>query len=296
MAIAMALNGGLGLIHYNMPERQQLSEVSRVKYHVPGMIPDPIKVTPDQYVGGRRQNDGGAPLRVQHLPGGGGRRTAGGAVARARGQAALRAAQGGRGDDAPRPGAHHQPQGTRPRPHCACGQVFHRASRHPQAPGGGRRGQAARPLHDERRGTDRAGTQIAVQAGPGQPVPAGVRRGGQRRAQRLRRARPRTDPQPRVGTGRTRRGRGGRVHGPRPQQGRGRHGAPVAGCVPQTAHHCRQRHHRGGRGISGLLRRQHHQGGPGTGVHLHHPAGGRRGHPAVDRPVRLQPRRRPMQA
>jgi IMP dehydrogenase len=51
MATAMALNGGLGLIHYNMPERQQLSEVSRVKYHVPGMIPDPIKVSPDQLVG-----------------------------------------------------------------------------------------------------------------------------------------------------------------------------------------------------------------------------------------------------
>jgi len=51
MATAMALNGGLGLIHYNMPERQQLSEVSRVKYHVPGMIPDPIKVAPDQLVG-----------------------------------------------------------------------------------------------------------------------------------------------------------------------------------------------------------------------------------------------------
>ena len=31
MAIALALNGGLGLIHYNMPQRQQLSEVSRVK-------------------------------------------------------------------------------------------------------------------------------------------------------------------------------------------------------------------------------------------------------------------------
>ena len=27
MATAMALNGGLGLIHYNMPERQQLHEV-----------------------------------------------------------------------------------------------------------------------------------------------------------------------------------------------------------------------------------------------------------------------------
>src|SRR4029434_8562946 len=33
MAIAMALNGGLGLVHYNMPEKQQLSEVSRVKCH-----------------------------------------------------------------------------------------------------------------------------------------------------------------------------------------------------------------------------------------------------------------------
>jgi IMP dehydrogenase len=50
MAIAMALNGGLGLIHYNMPERQQLSEISRVKYHVPGMIHDPITVTPDKFI------------------------------------------------------------------------------------------------------------------------------------------------------------------------------------------------------------------------------------------------------
>lgn len=51
MAIAMALNGGLGLIHYNMPERQQLSEVSRVKNHVHGLIQDPIKVAPDQIIG-----------------------------------------------------------------------------------------------------------------------------------------------------------------------------------------------------------------------------------------------------
>jgi IMP dehydrogenase len=47
MAIAMALNGGLGLIHYNMPEKQQLSELSRVKNHVHGLIQDPIKVAPD---------------------------------------------------------------------------------------------------------------------------------------------------------------------------------------------------------------------------------------------------------
>src|SRR5947208_12584563 len=51
MAIAMALNGGLGLIHYNMPERQQLSEVSRVKNNVHGLIQDPIKVTPEQVIG-----------------------------------------------------------------------------------------------------------------------------------------------------------------------------------------------------------------------------------------------------
>ena len=51
MAIAMALNGGLGLIHYNMPEREQLSQVSRVKYHVQGLIQDPIKISPNQLIG-----------------------------------------------------------------------------------------------------------------------------------------------------------------------------------------------------------------------------------------------------
>jgi IMP dehydrogenase len=51
MAIAMALNGGLGLIHYNMADRDQLSEVSRVKNHVHGLIQDPIKTAPDQLIG-----------------------------------------------------------------------------------------------------------------------------------------------------------------------------------------------------------------------------------------------------
>jgi IMP dehydrogenase len=51
MAIAMAANGGLGLIHYNMPERQQLSEVSRVKNHVHGLIQEPITVAPEQLIG-----------------------------------------------------------------------------------------------------------------------------------------------------------------------------------------------------------------------------------------------------
>jgi IMP dehydrogenase len=47
----MAQNGGLGLIHYNMAEADQLSEVSRVKNHVHGLIQDPIKVSPEQFVG-----------------------------------------------------------------------------------------------------------------------------------------------------------------------------------------------------------------------------------------------------
>lgn len=51
MAIAMALNGGLGLIHYNMPEKQQLSEVSRVKYHIQGLIQEPIKIGADHLIG-----------------------------------------------------------------------------------------------------------------------------------------------------------------------------------------------------------------------------------------------------
>ena len=51
MAIALALNGGLGLIHYNMSEKQQLKEVSSVKNHVHGLIQEPITVTPDLNVG-----------------------------------------------------------------------------------------------------------------------------------------------------------------------------------------------------------------------------------------------------
>jgi IMP dehydrogenase len=51
MAIAMARAGGLGLIHCNMPERQQLSEVSRVKNNVHGLIHEPIKVLPEGLIG-----------------------------------------------------------------------------------------------------------------------------------------------------------------------------------------------------------------------------------------------------
>ncbi len=51
MAIAMALNGGLGLIHYNMSPKDQVKEVARVKRHIHGLIEDPITVSPDQLIG-----------------------------------------------------------------------------------------------------------------------------------------------------------------------------------------------------------------------------------------------------
>lgn len=51
MAIAMAQNGGMGLIHYNMSEKDQLKEVSRVKNYVNGLIQDPITVHPEETIG-----------------------------------------------------------------------------------------------------------------------------------------------------------------------------------------------------------------------------------------------------
>ena len=51
MAIAMALNGGIGVIHYNMPPKDQVKEVARVKRHIHGLIQDPITVGPDATIG-----------------------------------------------------------------------------------------------------------------------------------------------------------------------------------------------------------------------------------------------------
>ncbi|HET7537764.1 MAG TPA: IMP dehydrogenase, partial [Candidatus Didemnitutus sp.] len=51
MAIAMALNGGLGLVHYNLPPKDQIKEIARVKHHIHGLIQDPMTVAPDMLVG-----------------------------------------------------------------------------------------------------------------------------------------------------------------------------------------------------------------------------------------------------
>jgi IMP dehydrogenase len=50
MAIAMAQQGGLGIIHKNMPIEAQSDEVDRVKRSESGMIVNPITISPEQRI------------------------------------------------------------------------------------------------------------------------------------------------------------------------------------------------------------------------------------------------------
>ena len=51
LAISLALEGGIGVIHKNLSIEQQRKEVDKVKRHVTGMIVDPIVISPNQPVG-----------------------------------------------------------------------------------------------------------------------------------------------------------------------------------------------------------------------------------------------------
>lgn len=51
MAIALARQGGLGVIHKNMPPERQAGEVDKVKRSESGMIADPITLPPDKTIG-----------------------------------------------------------------------------------------------------------------------------------------------------------------------------------------------------------------------------------------------------
>src|SRR6202051_2707200 len=50
LAIALAQQGGIGLIHRNMPVDKQAEEVDRVKRSESGMIVDPVTVDPEQKI------------------------------------------------------------------------------------------------------------------------------------------------------------------------------------------------------------------------------------------------------
>lgn len=47
MAIAMAQNGGLGVLHRNMPPEQQAAMIRKIKRFESGMVLDPITIAPD---------------------------------------------------------------------------------------------------------------------------------------------------------------------------------------------------------------------------------------------------------
>src|SRR5512138_1081721 len=49
-AIAMAQEGGMGIIHKNMTPEEQASEVDKVKKSESGMIVDPITMRPEQRI------------------------------------------------------------------------------------------------------------------------------------------------------------------------------------------------------------------------------------------------------
>ena len=50
LAIAMAQEGGIGIIHKNMSADKQAAEVSKVKRHESGVVKDPITIAPDMLV------------------------------------------------------------------------------------------------------------------------------------------------------------------------------------------------------------------------------------------------------
>jgi len=55
LAIALAQQGGIGIIHRNMPLERQAEEVDRVKRSESGMIVDPITIGPDQRISEARE-------------------------------------------------------------------------------------------------------------------------------------------------------------------------------------------------------------------------------------------------
>src|SRR5512144_1800288 len=50
LAIALAQEGGIGIIHKNLPPKAQAAEVAKVKRYESGVLRDPITVTPDMTV------------------------------------------------------------------------------------------------------------------------------------------------------------------------------------------------------------------------------------------------------
>ncbi len=69
LAIALAQEGGIGIVHKNMPIDRQASQVEKVKRSENGIITDPVTLSPEETVGTARhimeeKNIGGVPITV----------------------------------------------------------------------------------------------------------------------------------------------------------------------------------------------------------------------------------------
>jgi IMP dehydrogenase len=63
LAIALAQQGGIGVIHKNLSRERQIGEVEKVKRSANGVIIDPVTLTPEQTVGEAKRAD----ARSHHL-------------------------------------------------------------------------------------------------------------------------------------------------------------------------------------------------------------------------------------
>jgi IMP dehydrogenase len=69
LAIALAQEGGIGIVHKNMPVERQAGQVEKVKRSENGIITDPVTLSPDETVGTARRimdekHIGGVPITV----------------------------------------------------------------------------------------------------------------------------------------------------------------------------------------------------------------------------------------
>src|SRR4051812_38838382 len=76
LAIALAQEGGIGIIHKNLPIEAQAREVEKVKRSENGVIVDPITLSPNETIGHARQvmreyNVSGIPIVEGAVPGAG---------------------------------------------------------------------------------------------------------------------------------------------------------------------------------------------------------------------------------
>ena len=74
LAIAIAQEGGIGIVHKNLTAQQQAAEVARVKRYESGVLRDPVVITPHAH----RAPGDGAVGAAGHLGLPGGRRRQGG--------------------------------------------------------------------------------------------------------------------------------------------------------------------------------------------------------------------------